>query len=170
MISGKRKGYGVADYAALQHMTMHEASVALGVSYASVRDVAARHKLRFRPARAQRSRADYEAVTHLTIREAAIALDVTEDAVRFAKKRYGITFRPAERAPVAPAPARKIARPVPVPPEPAALFGGPFWTPERDAEIRQAMGRLVRLSALADAWGVPVSRVMARWHVLRVAA
>lgn len=47
-------------------------------------------------------------------------------------------------------------------------FGG-AWTSARDARIRDTRGRYSELAELARAWDMPTARVVARWHVVRVA-
>jgi hypothetical protein len=45
----------------------------------------------------------------------------------------------------------------------------PFWTPARDARVVETRGRYGALAKLAVSLGESSSRVIARWHVLRVA-
>jgi len=48
--------------------------------------------------------------------------------------------------------------------------GSPFWTPARDAAVRDTGGRWQAVSALADKWDRPSAHVIARWHRLGAAA
>lgn len=47
------------------------------------------------------------------------------------------------------------------------LFGADLWAADRDARIIETGGRYEPLHALARRWGMPASRVVARWHNLR---
>jgi len=46
----------------------------------------------------------------------------------------------------------------------------PFWNSVRDDAVIAAGGRYAANLALAEGWGISPSKVLARWHVLRVAA
>lgn len=81
-----------ADYAALQHLTVREAAVRLGVSIKCVRAAARRHGFRYRPARTGPDA--YRALQHLTTVEAAARLGVATHTVRTMARRHGLTFRP----------------------------------------------------------------------------
>lgn len=50
------------------------------------------------------------------------------------------------------------------------ISGAAFWTPERDKQVRAAAGRYQAVAELAAELGVATTKVIARWHRLRVAA
>lgn len=72
--------------------------------------------------------------------------------------------KPKAQAPVAPA---RIAAVPAAPCAPAAPH--PDWSTERDAKLVQTGGKYAAISALADEWGMPISRLQARWHKVRAA-
>lgn len=49
------------------------------------------------------------------------------------------------------------------------LAGHAFWTAERDCKVFATQGRYAEIDQLSAKWNVPVQKVMARWHRLRVA-
>lgn len=49
------------------------------------------------------------------------------------------------------------------------LAGHEFWTADRDHKVFATSGRYAEIDQLAEKWKVPVQKVMARWHRLRVA-
>lgn len=82
-------------------------------------------------------------------------------------KGLGLACRDAERPPVSPSvrppAARRRTGCPPAPPH-------PFWTPERDALLIARGDTYSGRDFVARKLGVPVSRVTARWHIVRVAA
>lgn len=179
-----------ADYEAVSHLTQEDAAKALGRSLSGVRQAAWRYKIKFadgHAVRVERLKARYAALTHLTIQEAAAQMNLSPHTVEAAARRYGLTFaRPgrSEAVAVAPDPSPcqsdcPTHRPVPggrrprapvAPPLPeGAMLSAPAWSTDRDALILQAKGRYPKLHALATRWGMPASRLVARWHVLRAA-
>jgi hypothetical protein len=184
MVSGKfaKKGHTRADYAALTHLTKREAAARLGVSMSSVHKMSTEHGMTFKPAaKTCRRREDYEALLHLTAEEAAAVLGIPVKGLQYARERLKLKFKPARpRNAPAPAPAPE---PLPVLPAPRlcapradaappvlAMAGAPAWCSARDAAIAATHGRHALIAALAQTWNLPIARVTARWHVLRVAA
>lgn len=182
MVSSKfsKKGHTRADYAALTHLTKREAAARLGVSMSSVHKMATVHGITFKPAaKTCRRREDYEALLHLTAEEAAAVLGIPVKGLQYARERLKLKFKPSRRrkapapapVPVLPAPRLCAPRGDAAPPMLAmAMAGAPAWDTARDAAIFATHGRHALIAALAQEWGVPIARVTARWHVLRVAA
>lgn len=50
------------------------------------------------------------------------------------------------------------------------VAGAPFWTPARDAAVRETGGRYAAIAEAAAELGKPIAAVQARWHVLAVSA
>lgn len=179
-----KKGNTRADYAALTHLTKREAAARLGVSVSVVHTMSRRHGMAFKPTRKScRAREVYEALLHLTASEAAAVLGIPVEGLRYARERLKLRFKP-ERQRKAPAPVA-VPAPVPVLPAPRlcaprgdaappvlamAMAGAPAWDTARDAAIVATHGRHALIAALAQKWNLPIARVTARWHVLRVAA
>lgn len=51
-----------------------------------------------------------------------------------------------------------------------AFQGVGNWSWERDLQILQTGGRYAEIAHLAEQWGIPTTRVVARWHLVRAAA
>jgi hypothetical protein len=184
MVSGKfaKKGHTRADYAALTHLTKREAAARLNVSMSSVHKMSTEHGMTFKPAaKTCRRREDYEALLHLTAEEAAAVLGIPVKGLQYARERLKLKFKPARpRKAPAPVPAPLPVLPAPRPCAPRAdaappvlamaMAGAPAWDIARDAAICATHGRHALIAALAQKWNLPISRVTARWHVLRVAA
>lgn len=67
------------------------------------------------------------------------------------------------------APPVKMKAPEVAPsPEPRAALAHPDFPLQRDAVLMATAGRYAALARLAAQWGLPVSRVVARWHLVRV--
>ncbi|WP_243612949.1 helix-turn-helix domain-containing protein [Shimia aestuarii] len=73
--------------------------------------------------------------------------------------------KPALKSVVPPV-ARVVAAP-PVAEVVSAPVAHPNWSVEQEAAIRASEGRYAEIGKLADAWGIPSTRIIAHWHVLR---
>jgi hypothetical protein len=49
------------------------------------------------------------------------------------------------------------------------MCAAPAWSDLRDGRILASKGSYRAVSKMAQEWGLPIARVMARWHVLRAA-
>lgn len=74
---------------------------------------------------------------------------------------FDLDPRPEQAKPMKGAPKGK--------PPVVGLPGSDFWTEARDLKVLASKGRYGRVADLAKAFGIPSTRIMARWHLLRAA-
>lgn len=170
----------------LRGMTLSEIAAELGVTVSAVTKARAKFGLSRRVSEGKiKKNALRQAIDDgLTRKQIAARLGVRLESVVRAAARFDIALpgspyakaqtkpEPPETDPVVDVPAPKLPA---VPNEPDKVKvrvdvppATEFWTPARDAKVIETQGRYAALNALADRWRVPVRKVQARAHRLRL--
>lgn len=123
-------------------------------------------------------------MSDVPVRDIADLLGVDKDTVGKAARRFGLPSRYSTRQ------SRRVqpAPPAPPPPQPdhsdtpfsracgrlarmratGDIVAPPSWPLQADIAVLQTGGAYAGLNEAAETLGVPFSRVLARWHIVRV--